>query len=168
MLIVISGPAASGKTSVGEALAKRFPQSVYFSVDTIRHFVKGGFVEPKFGGPEVEKQMKLAEQITRLIVRRYLESNYVVIIDDVIGDEDVERYKNEFKNVYGFLLLPTEETLRQRDQSRKPEYQMGSLVEKHYKDFSNMDHSALKTIDSTNLTVEETVDQIFKLIKNYG
>jgi len=38
MLILLTGPAASGKSTVGELLARSFPRSVNFSLDDLRHF----------------------------------------------------------------------------------------------------------------------------------
>src|SRR5687767_6824928 len=119
MLIVISGPPGAGKSTVAKNLAEKFPKSVQFSVDTIRQFIKGGNIPPWETGEEAEKQLKLSDEIVVDIVKRYVDNNYVVILDGVYFDRDIARYRNSFADVYGFLLLPSLETLRDRDNARE-------------------------------------------------
>ena len=89
MVIILSGPPGSGKSTVGEALALKFPQSASFSTDTIRQFIKGGNIAPWEVGEKAEKQMKLGDDIVQDIMKRYINSEYIVILDGIYGDEEI-------------------------------------------------------------------------------
>lgn len=164
MLIILSGPPAAGKSTVGEELAKKFTKSVYFSVDTIRHFVKGGYVQPWEDTGQIG-QGKLAREITEDIIHRYVQAEYVVIIDDVLGEKDVKSYQEKFPETFGFLLLPSLEVLKERDRKRKEEDQMGNRIDELHLGFTQSEHNVLEVIDSSNMSPEETVQLIFTKVK---
>lgn len=162
MVIIISGTPASGKSSVSKTLAKKFPKSAYIPVDDMRAMVVGGNILPwedKFG-----EQYKLIEKNFLALTENFLEEGYVVIIDDIIGDEAFKKYQRMFKDVYGFLLLPTKEELKKRDLGRDPEGGMHHRIDALYPYFADTKHDALEVIDSTNQTLEETVNEIFEAV----
>ncbi len=164
MVIIISGTPASGKSSVSKALAKKFPKSVYIPVDDLRAMVIGGNIAPwddKFG-----EQYKLIEKNFLAMTKNFLEEGFVVIIDDVIADEQVKKYQKMFGNVYGFLLLPSIETLKKRDLERDSTGEMHGRIDVLYPEFANSKHDTLKVIDSTNHALSKTVEEIFKQLKN--
>lgn len=165
MLIILSGPPAAGKSSVGQSLAKKFPKSAYFSVDTIRHFVKGGFVKPADDTVKIG-QSKLAAEISKDIIRRYLQNGYVVIIDDVIGDKNLTEYQKEFPDVFGFLLFPSLEVLKQRDKLRSGTEEMDGRIDDLYKEFTSNKPSVFNLVDSSRKTLKETVEDIYKKVSN--
>ncbi len=162
MVIIISGTPAAGKSSASKALAEKFPRSAYISVDEMRHMVIGGNVAPwedKFG-----LQYQLIEKNFLDITRNFLDEGFVVIIDDVIGDAQVKKYQEMFEDVYGFLLLPSKEALKKRDLERDPKGEMHKRIDVLYPEFANLEHDILKVIDSTDQTLEETVEEIYSLI----
>ena len=98
MIIIISGTPAAGKSSVSKALAEKFPKSVYIPVDDLRAMVIAGNIAPwddKFG-----EQYKLIEKNFLAMTKNFLEEGFVVIIDDVIGDEQVKKYQKMFITYY--------------------------------------------------------------------
>jgi broad-specificity NMP kinase len=162
MIIVISGTPGAGKSTVSKALAEKFKKSAYISVDEIRHMIIGGNVAP--WDDTNGEQYKLIEKNFLDLANNFLNEGFVVIIDDVIGDEQVKRYKEQFDEVYGFLLLPSKETLKKRDLLRDPEYQMAERIDVLYPEFANVEHDVLKVIDSTDQTEEETVEEIYNIL----
>ncbi|MEK7499550.1 MAG: AAA family ATPase [Patescibacteria group bacterium] len=165
MVIILSGPPGSGKSTVGEALALKFPQSASFSTDTIRQFIKGGNIAPWEVGEKAEKQMKLGDDIVQDIMKRYINSEYIVILDGIYGDEDIEKYKNLFGEVRGFLLLPSLDVLKERDSSREESKRVPHRIEPLHEHFSSKQHQLFETIDNSNQTVAETVDSIWKKLR---
>ena len=159
MLIILSGPPAAGKSTIGEKLALAFPRSVNFSLDDIRHFVKNGYVAP-WNDTEEEGQSTLATTVAIAMIKQYLAKNFVVIIDDVIDDQGVKVYKDQLDEIQAFLLLPRLKILKERDARRTPAKQMGSRVEELYREIAAKKYELLQIIDSSDQAPEETVTLI--------
>lgn len=164
MVIIISGPPGAGKSSVSCTLAEKFPKSAYIPVDDVKNMIIGGNVAPwAEKGPE---QFKLVEKNFLSLARNFLDEGFVVILDYVFSDEQVKKYDQMLGDVHGFLLLPSIETLKQRDFERVKD--TGSIMQKRidvlHPEFANAEHNTLKVIDSTNQTLEETVEEIFNYV----
>lgn len=165
-LIILSGPPGAGKSTVAEALAKKFPHSAQFSTDTIRQFIKGGNIAPWEKGEAASKQMKLGDNIVQDIIKRYIDNNYFVILDGIYGDEDMQKYQSLFEEVHGFILLPSLEVLKERDSNREESKRVPHRVEPLLQEFSSKEHKLFELIDNSNQTAPETVNYIWeKLIK---
>lgn len=165
MLIILSGPPGAGKSTVAEALALKFPQSASFSTDVIRQFIKGGNKAPWETSEAAVKQMKLGDDIVRDIIKRYIDNDYAVILDGIYGDEDVQKCQALFGDVYGFMLLPSLEVLKERDKNRDEEKRMPHRVEPLYQDFNSKEHQLFVTIDNSQQTVAETAEYIWSELK---
>jgi adenylate kinase family enzyme len=163
MVIIISGTPAAGKSSVAKALAEKFLKSAYIPVDDLWGMVIGSYVVP--WDPKGPEQFKLVEKNFLSMTRNFLDEGFVVILDYVFNDEQVKHYDELFGEVFGFLLLPSKEELKKRDLARDPEGGMHERIEALYPDFANVPHPVLKVIDSTDQTLEETVNQIFDLVQ---
>jgi len=163
MLIILTGPAGAGKSTVGEKLAYSFPRSVNFSLDDLRHFVKGGYVHP-WDDTDEEGQSTLATDVAMDMIGKYLAKNFVVIIDDQVDDEHVRQYADRFGKTYAFRLLPSLEELRRRDAGRPEHKQLGEYAAEMHRDHAEKRSELIQTIDSTDQTPEETADEIKSLI----
>jgi guanylate kinase len=160
MLIVLTGPAGAGKTSVADELATRFPRSVSFSLDTIRHFVKGGYCDP--WGQVAVPQVELARAIAVDMIRRYTGSGYVTIVDGIFFEDELHSLRREFEDVHAFALLPSLETVMRRDRARPADQQQPARSEELHREFSSAKLVNFKVIDSTEQTVRETVASILR------
>lgn len=83
-----------------------------------------------------------------------------------MGDEQVNKYQNILNDVYGFLILPSIETLKKRDSERDPKSEMQERIEVLYPEFKNKQHDILRVIDSTNQGLDQTVEEIFSQLKS--
>jgi len=165
MLIILTGPPGAGKSTVGDKLAYMFSRSVNFSLDDLRSFVKAGNVPP-WEDTEEEAQSVLATSIAIDMVKRYEAKDFVVILDDVIDDEQVGMYTQQFSDVHAFLLLPRLEVIQRRDQGRTSEKQMGERVEVLYNELVNKEYKIIQIIDSSDQAPEETAKLIYsKVVK---
>ncbi len=159
MLVILTGPPGAGKSTVGDRLAHSLPRSVNFSLDDLRHFVKGGYVDP-WNDTDEEGQSVLATSVAIEMIKKYQERGFVVIIDDVFDDEGVRQYQKYFDNVFGFVLLPSLDVLRQRDSQRDPDKQMGERSDEIHAELLSKDYKLLRVVDSSEQTVDETVAEI--------
>ena len=162
---LITGPAGGGKTSVSNALAKRFERSAVIEVDTIQAMIKSGHVKPWPYTDEVSLQLFLSAKNACDIANNLLEKDFNVIIADAVGKTQLEQYSNFFKdrNFKTFLLLPLLDVLLTRFDNREDNKELRERTTELHKKFSERrDQLNWQAIDSSNQSLEETVEQIYK------
>jgi guanylate kinase len=166
-ICLITGPAGSGKSSVSKALASKFERSAVIEVDTLRGMIKGGYARPWPHNEEVDLQLSLSAKNACDMTNNLLEKGFNVFIDDVVGRKLLEQYSNSFKdkNFKAFLLMPSLEALLRRfDERGNNEELRKRTIELHSKFLEKKDELNCQIINSSNQTLEETVDEIYKSI----
>jgi guanylate kinase len=166
-ICLITGPAGSGKSSTSKALANKFERSAVIEVDTLRHMIKGGYVRPWPHNEEVDLQVSLSVKNACDMANNLLEKGFSVFIDDVVGRKLLEQYSNFFKDkkFKAFLLMPSLEALLRRFDDRGDDKELRERTIELHKNFSEKkDKLNLQIINSSDHTLEETVDEIYKAI----
>jgi len=166
-ICLITGPAGSGKSSVSKALASKFERSAVIEVDTLRRMIKGGYARPWPHNEEVELQLSLSAKNACDMATNLLEKGFSVFIDDVVGKKLLEQYSNFFqnKNFKAFLLMPSLESLLRRFDDRGNDKELRERTIELHKRFSEKkDKLNWQIIDSSEQTLEETTEQIYKAI----
>lgn len=166
-ICLITGPAGAGKSSVSNALAKRFEQSAVIEVDTMRGMIKGGYVRPWPHTDEVDLQLSLSAKNACDMANNFLEKGFNVFIDDVVGRKLLEQYSSFFKdrNFKTFLLMPSLDSLLKRFDERGQNKELRERTTELHKRFSEKkDQLNWQVINTSNQTLEETVEQIYKAI----
>lgn len=157
----------SGKSSTSQALAKRFDRSAVIEVDKLRAMVVGGFVRPSPYNEEVELQLSLAAKNACQIASNFLENGFSVFIDAQVGRKLLKQYSEYFRDTDFkiFLLLPSLESLLERYDKRGDYPELRERTIELYKLYTDKKDSLnCETIDSSNQTLEETTDQIYKAL----
>ncbi len=166
-VILITGPMGAGKSSVSNALAKKFERSAVIEVDKLRGMIKEGYVMPSPYTEESALQLSLSVKNACDIANNFLEKGFNVIIDGIVGRKLLEQYSNflKGKNFKAFLLLPSPEALLARFDDRGSYEELRERTTELHKIFSEKrDQLNLQTLDSSDQTLEETVDEIYKSI----
>ena len=121
---LISGAPGAGKSTVSDALCRRFRLAVHIPVDDIRDWVRSGFASPVEWTNETGRQFALARRGAARIATDYADAGFDVMVDDVIRESDLNQYtdylgKTELRKV---LLNPSLETVLARNAApgRKP------------------------------------------------
>jgi len=164
---LITGPAGSGKSSVSKALASKFERSAVIEVDTLRGMIKSGYVRPWPHNEEVDLQLSLSAKNACDMANNLLEKGFSVFIDDVVGEKLLEQYSSFFKNknFKAFLLMPSLEALLRRFEDRGDNKQLRERTIELHKRFSEkQDKLNWHIINSSDQTLEETVNEIYKSI----
>jgi guanylate kinase len=165
-ICLITGPMGAGKSSTSKELAEKFEKSAYIKVDHVRKMIIGGYIE--VGKENFSIQEKLGIKNTCALANNFLEAGFNVFIDDVMGKEKLQRYIEFFPNmkVKTFLLLPTVEALLERFHGRGGATEALEKRTRHLHDQFTLRKNEInwKVIDSSNLTLEETVEEIYKQI----
>jgi len=166
-ICLITGPAGSGKSSTSKALAEKFERSAVIEVDMLRGMIRGGYVRPWPYNKEVELQLSLSVKNACDMANNFLEKGFNVFIDDVVGRKLLEQYSNFFKdkNFKAFLLMPSLEALLKRFDDRGDNKELRERTMELHKRFSDKkDELNWQIINSSNQTLEETVNEIYKAI----
>lgn len=163
-IVLITGPAGSGKSSVSKELAKKFERSAVIEVDKIRAMIVGGYARPWPYTDEVGLQLSLAAKNACDMASNFLEKGFNVIIDDVVGQKLLEQYSNFFRsqNFKAFLLMPSVESLLKRFDGRGDNQDLRErTIELHKKFSEKQGNLNWQVIDSSNQTLEQTVESIY-------
>jgi len=164
------GTPASGKSTVAKALMQRFEKGVHIPVDNLRQMVVSGLSDMALEVPPATvKQLRLARETASHMARNYSDHEFAVAIDDFwFGDQPDEVYAQKIgQRITRVLLLPNLETTVQRLYSRNPnEGSFKKILEQAigivYSSVQAHPKTDWLVIDSSRLSVGETVDQILE------
>lgn len=159
-LYVITGPAGVGKSTVSKRLAQNLSKSALIEGDEIYHQVIGGYIPAWKEGNHLQTFWKVCINI----VRSYLEDDFDVVFNYIVTPENLALLKNEFKNytIKFIVLLVDESTLLLRDKERPKDCQMKERCITLLNNFKNRNYNINNILDTTNLSIEETVSLIQK------
>ena len=162
-VLAITGPAGSGKSTIGEKLAKQLEHCVNIDADHIKHMIVSGFYKnednPAGWG---FNQWELVGDSIGLLAANFLKEGYDIVINGYIDEPGWRSIQKRITFTHKVLLLPHLDTLVNRDGGRKDEYIMGKAsVAKHHDTFSNDSFYADFTkLDTTAHSIDETVQAI--------
>ncbi len=157
-LYVITGPAGVGKSTVSNELGKKLKKSVVIDGDVIYNFFVGGRIKPWYSNAPLE----LFWDNCCYLIESYLKNEYDVVFNYIIYNEELKLIKKRFDeyDIIFKCLLADEDTLLKRDLLRQIDFQMHERCIVLLKEFIECNYGDKNIIDSSNLTIEETVNEI--------
>lgn len=169
-MFLIMGAPASGKSTISRALASRFERGLHVPVDELRHMVVAGVSDMSFEWSDaLALQLRLARETASNMALVYSGAGFAVAIDDFWhGDTPDADYNSLGEELHRILLFPALEVTLERLSRRNPaEGEFKTVLEKAIR----YTHEAIEgrpldgwhVVDSSLLSVEETVDRIFEL-----
>lgn len=182
-IFLIMGTPACGKTTVSRALASRFKLGLHIPVDDLRHMVVGGLSDMDFSDEFAAKttglQIRLARQATSQMANIYGRAGFAVVIDDFwfndipgtpihLGHFGIpETHYQLGQQAHKILLLPSLEATLQRLHDRNSEQAdykeiLESVIRENHPRIEQHPKTGWLAIDSTHLSVEQTVEQILE------
>ena len=122
-VIIVTGPAGAGKSSVAAALCERFDRMLDIEVDALRHMVRAGYRHPWVADDaQAIEQRLLATRNAAAIARESVAVRYAVVIDDVVDASVAAQYREALAgieaNVHFVTLLPSLDVTLARDAGR--------------------------------------------------
>lgn len=159
-LYIITGPAGVGKSTISRGIAESLKKSVLLEGDDFYHHVVGGYVQAWKEGNHLEIFWKVCIDT----INNYLQAGYDVVFNYIINKEKYNELREIFKkiNTKFVVLLVDENTILKRDNERPVDCQMKDRCITLLNNFRNHDFGKDYFLDTTTLTVDETI----KFIEN--
>lgn len=159
-LYIITGPAGVGKSTISRKLAELKNKSVLIEGDDIYHHVVGGYIQARKEGNHLETFWKVCLETINI----YLKDGFDVVFNYIINPSSLKQIQEKFKNytIKFIVLLVNEETLLLRDSERPEDCQMKERCITLLNNFKNMNYSEANILDTSNLSIEASVDIIEK------
>ncbi len=157
-LYIITGPAGVGKSTISKKIAEGKEKSALVEGDYIYHQVVGGYIEAWKDGNHLDTFWK----VCRKIIGTYLEDGYDVIFNYIVTPTTLKKMEKEFNDftIKFVVLLVDEETILLRDKERPKDYQMNERCITLLKEFKNKNYNKQNILDTSNLTINETIEII--------
>ncbi len=160
---------AAGKSTVTQNLAQRLSKSVHLRGDIFRRMMVNGRLdmEPPFTDDKVE-QLRLRYQVAATTASMYCDAGFTVCYQDIIIGADlgiVVDMLRQKQRLYVVVLCPSPQVVAQREAGRgKVGYITWTPAELHQELEVNTPRLGL-WLDTSSLTVEQTVDTILDRIE---
>lgn len=157
-LYIITGPAGAGKSTISRKIAESKSKSVLIEGDDIYHQVVGGYVQAWKQGNHLDIFWKICIDMIDI----YLSNGYTVVFNYIVNPENIKALQDKFKEYkIKFIILITDEgTLLSRDKERLKDCQMGERCLTLLNNFKNKNFNKNNFLDTSNLSVDETLEEI--------
>lgn len=168
-IYVITGVMASGKSTIAEALARRLDKCVHLRGDVFRKMIVTGREEMcECPTKEALNQLDMRYSITAKTAMEYYNNGFSVVVQDNFIGEKLSYFVNLLKEypIYVIVLNPDVKTIAQREQKRGKKGYVGFTVESLHNIFMEETPKVGLWLDTTNMSVEETVNEILTRANN--
>ena len=157
-LYIITGPAGVGKSTISKRIAEKSDKSVLLEGDEIYHQVVGGYVPAWKEG----NHLKVFWDVCINTIKTYLENDYDVVFNYIVTPENLEDLRLAFSDftIKFAVLMVDEETLLTRDSLRDEDCQMKDCCVILLNRFRDRNYNKNNILDTSNLTVEDSVNII--------
>jgi predicted kinase len=167
-MVMFTGPAGAGKSTLARAWCATRPRAVHVELDEVRHLIVSGLADPQAPGPLQAEQYDASVAACCALVREFVESGYDVAVDDAVDPEGFERHWSPRLGDVAcsvVVVRPSLEAVLERGAGRPKRVRPGLVREQHA---AASRWPARRTIDTTGQSVEESLGDARRLIAADG
>lgn len=164
-LIVIDGPMGSGKTTLGEKLHKKLPNTAFLNLDSFKYLISEYKMDSK-------KHLIMASKIGRAITKECLKNKINVIVEKAFTREEfLKEFIKGFKKNSKLRIYQLHAPLNLRKKRiDKRSLEQGKNVplekiERNSKHFEDFRYKKAKEFDTSKLSMNKVTERILKDIK---
>ncbi|MEM7286961.1 MAG: AAA family ATPase [Actinomycetota bacterium] len=162
-LIVVTGVMAAGKSTVAQALAERLPRSAHVRGDAFRRFVVAGRedigAEPS---EEAFRQLRLRYRLAIQAAEGYAAAGFTTVLQDVVIGPMLEEFVHMVAvRPFSLVVLAPDVAEVTRREAARSKTGYGAITPLDLDAVLRQDTARIGLwVDSTDLTVDRTVDRI--------
>ncbi|QEK99518.1 AAA family ATPase [Olivibacter sp. LS-1] len=164
-MIIITGSPGTGKSTTASIVAKEstLSKSVHLHTDDFYHYICKGAIPPFL--PESQEQNLIVIEAFLEAAKRFARGGFDVVIDGIVGPwflgPWLQAVQDNYEVHYIILRATKEETMKRAiNRSKLDEETNTELVEKMWEQFNNLEHYESNVIDTTDLSIEQSVARI--------
>lgn len=166
-IVIITGSPGTGKTTISSIIAKEssLEKSVHMHTDDFYHYLCKGSVPPHL--PESHEQNAIVIEAFLEAAKCYVRGGYDVIVDGIIGPwflaPWIKTAEDNYEVHYILLRAGRETTMKRAvERSKLSEESNLELVKVMWEQFENLGQYESNVINTTDLSIAETVS----IVKN--
>lgn len=168
-IILITGIMASGKSTVAQLLSERYEKSVHLRGDIFRRMIVNNRkeVQPDAGSDELE-QLRLRYRLAAQSADAYFQAGFTVVVQDVVIGPMLNDFISYIQSspFYLVVLCPNSSVVTLRESRRLKKGYGVWTVEGLDSLLRNETPRIGMWLDSSELTPEETVNEIITSLQN--
>ena len=162
---LVTGIMAAGKSTVAQALAERLPRSVHVRGDTFRRFIVNGRVEMTLQPTEAAlAQLHLRYGLAARAADTYAAAGFAVVLQDIVLGSELPAMiaRLRARPLHVVVLAPTASAVASREAGRHKRGYHAMTPQELDDGLRNETPRIGLWLDTTTLTVEQTVDEILQ------
>ncbi|WP_370949541.1 AAA family ATPase [Amycolatopsis sp. cg5] len=163
-VIILTGPPASGKTTVAGLLASNADTpTVHLTTDLFYRAIKTGFILPYL--PESQRQNEVVVDAIVATVRTFARGGYDVVVDGIVGPWFLPPFRSAFDNLAYVVLRPSLATTLARAEERVgDELKDVDAITGLHGAFADLGVLEAHALDTGHLDATQTATEIRRLL----